>query len=75
MTTGAHFRYQTEDASYHYNLKTTGLTTGTWQLNFRDLRGRRNAQRALRRPLRNRTQKHARSLVAWWVASGHPPTR
>ena len=34
MTTGAHFRYQTEDASYHYNLKTTGLTTGTWQLNF-----------------------------------------
>jgi hypothetical protein len=33
-TADADFRYEPGTGSYHYNLKTTGLTTGTWQLNF-----------------------------------------
>jgi hypothetical protein len=28
------FRYDAAPGGYVYNLKTTGLTTGTWQLNF-----------------------------------------
>ena len=33
-TADVDFRYEPGAVSYHYNLKTTGLTTGTWQLSF-----------------------------------------